>query len=136
MSPAFEWDEVITFSVPMMRPPMFQKIGTHNRIVIMKRSKVHAVYSAWNRFDKRYNRSVKYTLNLYTLAMNRLRCVRHAMRFDYEDLVADKDKAMKELSGYLSRKVELYHTIKIENRNDNRWKEDGSFVEQWNSLTT
>lgn len=121
---------ILHLSLPTLRPMRWVggwALPRGVRVVVIRRSPVHAVFSAYRRFY-RYPRSA-WRHYLRAVALEASWIARHEpLCIAYEDLVFNRANVFRRVYEHLGIDAGFVPPIEIADRNDDRWRQDPRFA--------
>lgn len=122
---------IMHLSLPTLRPMVWvqpDELPRGSRVIVVRRSPVHTVYSAYRRF---YDdpaaawRSYFHALRLEERYIG----VHDPVCVSYEDLVCNSAKVLRAVYEALGIRGDFQPSIRLRNRNDERWHADARFAQ-------
>lgn len=123
-------DVILHLSLPTLRPMRW--VGGWAapggvRVILIRRSPLHAVFSAYRRFYRRPQPAWRNYLRATALEASWV--ARHdPLCVAYEDLVHNTAKVLRSVYAYLGVEVGFMPAIAITDQNDERWRHDARFA--------
>jgi len=122
---------IMHLSLPTLRPMQWvppEDLPPGARVVIVRRSPVHTVYSAYRRFYDQPRDAWRTYFHAMALEA-RYVAVHDPLCICYEDLVGHPAKVLRGVYEWLGVRGDVRPPIRLRDRNDDRWRADSGFAE-------
>ena len=122
-------DTILHLSLPTLRPMRWvqpEELPAGSKVIVLRRSSIHTAYSAYRRF---YNDPADAWRSYFRAAEleGRYLAVHDSLCLYYEDLVGHPAKILRSIYEFLGVSSDFRPPIRIDNRNDDRWRQDAAF---------
>ncbi len=122
-------DQILHLSLPTLRPPQWvrpEELPPSAKVILIRRSPIHAVYSAYRRFYTDPAEAWRHHLRAVQLE-ERYNALHDPWCVFYEDLAHHATKVLRAVYEFLGVRTDFVPSIEIVSRNDGRWRRDPVF---------
>lgn len=122
---------ILHLSLPTLRPMLWvppEDLPAGSKVILLRRSPVHTVYSAYRRFYADADPADAWRSYFRAAELEgRYLAVHDPLCLYYEDLVAHPAKVLHSVHDFLGVANDFQPPIRLTNRNDDRWRQDAAF---------
>jgi SM-20-related protein len=120
---------ILHLSLPTLRPMRWvvpEDLPAGSKVILLRRSPVHTVYSAYRRFYR--NPAAAWRSYFRAVELEGRYIESHdPLCLNYEDLVCHTARVLRSVYQFLGVSSDFQPPVQLANKNDNRWRQDAGF---------